>query len=89
MSDKISDIRDVSNFFHRLVEEVVNAHPDEDFSNYINERTYTAGDAALRNRLMLQCFAVCVKSGVDIYDLMQEIYLAETGLNKHIPGPSR
>ena len=89
----INDINDVSRFFQDLFNEGVNAHPDEDFSQYINtetgEATYTDDDAIIRNHLMQRSFEVCDKSGVDIYDLMQEIYLKETGLDKFIPLPSK
>ena len=37
---------------------------------------------------MEQCFEVCEKNGVDIYDFSMEIYLKETGLDKFIPLPS-
>ena len=37
---------------------------------------------------MNQCFTVCEKNGVDIYDTMSEVALKETGLDKFIPLPS-
>lgn len=89
----ILTVEDVAAFFKNLFEEGVNAHPDEDFSQYINsethEETYTSKEAAVRNKLMDKSFDVCKKAGVDIYDLMQEIYLQETGLDKFIPLPSQ
>lgn len=89
----INNIEDVSTFFHDLFKEGVNAHPDEDFVQYVNgetgEDTYTPEEAALRNGLMNKSFEVCESSGADIYDLMQEIYLTETGLDRLIPLPSQ
>jgi hypothetical protein len=88
----ILTIEDVSSFFKTLVKEGVNAHPDEDFSQYINsethEDTYTPHDAAVRNNLLHKSFNICESMGVDIYDLMQEIYLKNTGLGLYMPLPS-
>lgn len=38
---------------------------------------------------MEQCFEVCEKEGVDIYDIMLEVSLIETGMDKFIPLPSQ
>lgn len=88
----ILTIEDVFSFFKSLVEEGLNAHPDEDFSQYINsvthEDTYTPQESAIRNNLMHKSFNVCERMGIDIYDFMQEIYLKETGLDLYIPLPS-
>lgn len=92
MIGEINNLKDVSDFFYGLFKEGINAHPDDDFSQYINtetgEPTYMPDDAEMRNHLMRKSFEVCDKSGIDIYDLMQEIYLKETGLDKYIPLPS-
>jgi hypothetical protein len=92
MVAEILGIADVKEFMRELVQEGTNAHPDEDFSNYVNMNTglpsYTAEEAAERNRLMNQCFNVCEAAGQDVYDVMQEIFLTETGLDKFIPLPS-
>lgn len=37
---------------------------------------------------MNECFEFCDKEGLDIYEIMLEVTLVETGLNKHIPLPS-
>jgi hypothetical protein len=75
------------------VEEGTNAHPDEDFNNYVNMESgalaYTPDEASLRNRLMSRCFDICESAGLDVYDVMQEVFLMETGLNKYIPLPSQ
>ena len=38
---------------------------------------------------MRSCFEVCEKEGVDIYDVMLEVSLIETGMDKFIPLPSQ
>ena len=92
MLKQINTSNDVVAFAKQLIKEGVNFHPDDDFKNYINletaEPTYSNEEAELRNELMNQCFAVCEKSGVDIYDTMSEGALKETGLDKFIPLPS-
>ena len=50
---------------------------------------YTPDEATDRNLLMGQCFAVCEAAGQDVYSVMQEIFLIETGLDKYIPLPSQ
>ena len=89
MIDKITNLEDVEHFIKSLVQEKVNAHPDEDFNNYLNvetdEASYSSAEAETRNQLMKESFDVCEKAGVDIYDFMQDIYLTETGLDKFIP----
>ena len=76
-----------------LVAEGTNAHQDEDFNDYVNikygEPTYTVEEAALRNALTEQCFDVCKIQGGDIYDIMQDIFLKDTGLDQQIPVPSQ
>ncbi|MGN0224989.1 MAG: hypothetical protein ACI4A7_02780 [Prevotella sp.] len=70
----INKVRDVELFFQYLVEErKLNFHPDEDFINYVSyssgERTFTDEECQLYNRLMDECFDVCKKAGVDIYEV--------------------
>ncbi|MBB6128628.1 hypothetical protein [Mucilaginibacter lappiensis] len=93
MISEIKNIKDVECFMKQLVAEGTNAHPDEDFNNYVNmesgEPAYTLEEAALRNSLMEQSFDVCDLCGVDVYSVMQEIFLIETGLDKYIPLPSQ
>jgi hypothetical protein len=92
MLNQIKDIRDVVTFSKQLIKEGVNFHPDDNFNDCIiletQEPTYTKEEADFRNKLMNQCFAVCEKNGVDIYDTMREVALQETGLDKFIPLPS-
>lgn len=93
MLSQITTIEDVKVFTKMLVAEGTNVHPDEDFRNYVNTEsgadTYTPEEAALRNKLMNESFQVCEESDEDIYNIMQEIFLVETGLDKYIPLPSQ
>jgi hypothetical protein len=93
MITRIGTLEDVKIFVKQLVEEGLNYHPDDDFSQYINiqtdEPTYSPEQASLRNELNIQCFEVCEVLGVDIYDVAQEVFLIETGLDKYIPLPSQ
>jgi len=93
MINEIKNPADVEIFVIQLVAEGLNYHPDDDFENYVNTETdepsYTADEAKIRNNLNQQCFAVCKKFNIDIYDLTQEIFLKETGLDKFIPLPSQ
>ena len=92
MLKQINTSNDVVVYAMQLVKEDVNFHPDDDFNDYINLETqkpsYTKQEADIRNALMSQCFEVCQKNGIDIYDTMSEVVLKETGLDKFIPLPS-
>ena len=92
MIKAIYTMDDVEIFTKELIEEGDNIHPDDDFRDLINTETnepsFTEEEAEIRNKLMEQCFEVCEKNGVDIYDFSMEIYLKETGLDKFIPLPS-
>ncbi|MDO3643490.1 hypothetical protein [Mucilaginibacter sp. L3T2-6] len=92
MIQEIHNLEDVTTFFHDLIEEGVNAHPDELFENYVSMETgepvFTAEQAAHRDLLMETSFNLCEKAGIDIYDMMQEIFLKDTGLDQFIPLPS-
>jgi hypothetical protein len=92
MITNILTIGDVEDFMRQIIAEGTNAHPDEDFHNYIiiatGEPSYTPEEAATRNNLMSQCFDVCNVAGQDVYSVMHEIFLIETGLDKFIPLPS-
>lgn len=77
----ITTIQDVKDFADYLVNvEHVNFNPDEDFRSYINYKTntptYTEAEAIKRNNLMEQCFNVCKRYGLDIYNVMGN-YLKE------------
>lgn len=74
-TDHINSIDDVTAFASYLINDLgINMHPDNDFAEYIcyetRERTFTEEEAAIGNRLMDECFEVCEKNGVDIYELL-------------------
>jgi hypothetical protein len=93
MITKIETSGDVKAFAKQLIAEGVSFHPDDDFNDYVifktGKRCYTKKQAEVRNKLMDECFAVCEKEGTDIYAIMLEVTLIETGLNKYIPLPSQ
>lgn len=93
MITKIETTEDVKAFAIQLIAEGVSFHPDDDFYDYVNFKenkpTYTKEEADSRNELMSICFEVCEKEGVDIYDVMLEVSLIETGMDKFIPLPSQ
>jgi hypothetical protein len=92
MITEIKSINEVELFFKQLFKEGTNAHPDDNFCDYVNLETgaptYTKDAAEFRNNLMAQSFDICEAAGLDIYDVIQEIYLKESGLDKFIPLPS-
>lgn len=92
MITQIQTSEDVKSFAKEIIADGVSFHPDDDFKDYVyfreNKRCYTDDEAGLRNDLMDQCFNVCEKEGVDIYGLMLEVTLKETGMDKYIPLPS-
>jgi len=91
MTTQIQTIDDVKSFAKQIIAEGVAFHPDEDFNNYVNfienKPSYSKKEADLRNKLMSSCFKFCKKEGVDIYDVMLEVTLTETGMDKFIPLP--
>lgn len=79
-NDHIQNIDQVKAFASYLVNDLsVNFHPDNDFTEYVcyetGERTFSDEEAAIGNRLMDECFEVCEKGGVDIYELLLPILL--------------
>lgn len=86
MIRKIKNTENIITFAKQLVKEGVSFHCDDDFNDYVNfktnQKTYTKQKANFRNELMEQCFKVCEKNGVDIYSVMNEVLMQETGLNK-------
>jgi hypothetical protein len=93
MIREIKTIKDVLDFAKQIIDEGVSFHPDDDFNDYVyfkeNRPCYTKEEADFRNELMQQCFAICEKEGVDIYETMLEVTLKETGMDKFIPLPSQ
>jgi hypothetical protein len=72
---KIETIQDVKDFaeYIKVVDDAA-ISPDDSFSEYVcyktMEPTYTKEQAQERDKLMEQCFAVCEREGVDIYELL-------------------
>ncbi len=89
MIKKIENTKDVITFAEQIIKEGVSFHCDDDFNDYVNfvtkKQTYTTQQANFRNELMEQCFEVCERNGVDIYSVMNEVLVNETGLNKFMP----
>lgn len=92
MIRSVKTIGDVKTFLTQIIGEGTCIHPDDDFKDIVNtktgEVTYNKDEAALRNKLMQECFAVCESTGQDIYDLGLTIHLKKTGLDKYIPLPN-
>ena len=92
MATQIQTIDDVKSFAKQIISEGVSFHPDDDFNEYVNladnKLCYSKQDADLRNELMSECFEACNNEGIDIYDVMLEVTLIETGMDKFIPLPS-
>lgn len=84
----IKTMDDVKTFFQQLLEEGLNFHPDEDFTNYINcetrEDTYSRTEAELRNRLMDEAFEICEQNNLCIYELGNGMTLRYTGLDIYL-----
>lgn len=89
MIKKIENTKDVIAFAKQIVKEGVSFHCDDDFNDYVNFKTnqqiYTKQQADFRNYLMERCFKVCEKNEVDIYNVMNEVLMKETGLDKFMP----
>ena len=89
MIQSIASVNDVEAFAKQLIAEGVSFHPDDDFNDYVyfkeNKPCYTKVEAEERYNLMHQCFEVCEKNGVDIYSLMLDVTLKETGMDQYIP----
>ena len=65
---------DVGRFFFWLVFDCkVNFHPDDDFENYVcektGERTFTDEQCRRLNAVMEECFRVCEQYRRDIYEI--------------------
>lgn len=92
MIDIIKTVTDVQTFAKQLVAEGVSFHPDDDFKDFIfikeNTPCSTDVEAEKRNQLMKQCFEVSERDGFNIYSIMLEVSLEETGMDKYIPLPS-
>ena len=74
MIQEINTREDVELFTQQLIKEGTLFHPDDDFLDCINyttkEATYSEMEANSRNQLMNQCFDVCSKLDLDVYQIM-------------------
>lgn len=93
MLSTIKTIADVVEFARQLISEGTSFHPDDDFTNIVSIETgeayYSLEAASLRNKLMDECYAICQNENKDIYSLMLEVTLKETGMDQNIPLPSQ
>jgi hypothetical protein len=88
MITEINTTEAVKEFAKQIIAEGVSFHTDDDFNDYVVFKTskpfYTNKQAEIRNK----CFTVCENEGTDIYGIMLEVTLIETGMDKFIPLPS-
>ena len=86
MLTQITIVRDVQAFAKQLINEGVSFHPDDDFNEYVffkeNRPCYSEEEAKCRNELMQQSFDICDRDNVDIYSVMLEVTLKETGMDR-------
>ena len=82
MYDKTKEIKtisDVQDFFCYLtLEEKVNFHPDDSFSDYVNEydgARFSDEEVQILDNRMKECFDVCEREAEDIYDIAFDIML--------------
>ncbi|MEN2434931.1 hypothetical protein AAH994_05920 [Weeksellaceae bacterium A-14] len=84
MITEIKNINDVKVFANYLVEvENLSFHPDDDFNDYITSEQkpfYSKSEAELRNKLMNDCFKVCNKNNLDIYEIILPIIQQPVGI---------
>lgn len=91
MIDKIEKIEDIKLFAKEIIDNGVSFHPDDDFNDYVyfntGEPIYTKEEADVKNKLMEECFIFCEKEGLEIYEIMLEVIMVETGLDQTMPLP--
>lgn len=92
MISQINSIDDVRTLVKDLVKEGVNFHPDDDFRSYmcynnngVIEPFFTEEEADFRNNLVTQCFEVCDREGVEVYEVALEVFLAHAKLGEFFP----
>lgn len=82
----IKSVKDVEAFFHHIVfERKVNFLPDDMFEDCVSceggINTFKIDECAIYNRLMDECFRVCVNEGVDIYSIGLKELQTALGIN--------
>ncbi len=77
MKIEIRTIQDVKDFANSLLRnDGLAFHPDDDFQSYSFKENdviipfFTKEEAIIRNKLMDDCFKICDKNSVNIYDIM-------------------
>lgn len=74
---KITDMSHVYGFIYQICQEGILFHPDVSFSEFTNVKTgqpsFTKEESKRRDELMLSCFDVCEKNGLDIYQVSMDI----------------
>ena len=91
MISQINSIDDVRTLVKDIVKEGVNFHPDDDFRNYmcynngVIEPFFTEEEAEFRNNLVTQCFEVCDREGVEVYEVALEVFLTEAKPGEFFP----
>ncbi|MGF7217074.1 hypothetical protein GGR92_003241 [Spirosoma lacussanchae] len=80
MISDIKSIADVQEFARQLVAEGLTGgfHPDDSFHDFVaanGSSLYTPEEAAVRNRLLEQCFEVC---GDSVYEIIGRVTLRDT-----------
>jgi len=77
----INNIADVVRFFQFLYDEFDLAfHPDDAFIDYVDGHgnlTFTEEEALVLDEKMEECFFLCEKAGLDLYEIGHEIQLRE------------
>ena len=80
---KINATKDVENFLHYLVNPQglnlgMSIHPDDAFEDYIHngKRVFSDEEATILNQTMIECFNVCERNSVDIYEIAYKYAIA-------------
>ncbi|MBP9995327.1 MAG: hypothetical protein KBT67_10425 [bacterium] len=78
----ITTKNDVIDFAKHLVNfHNISFHPDDDFADYFDSSN--TDEISLYNRLNEECFSVCEKLGVDIYQIHYEIQYEQLQKNRN------
>ena len=80
---KINATKDVENFLQYLVNPQglnlgMSIHPDDAFEDYIHngKSVFSDEEATILNQTMAECFNVCERNGVDIYEIAYKYAIA-------------
>jgi hypothetical protein len=83
----IVSIENVKEFFHSLIYDFdLNFNPDNDFSDYTNNKTekatFNKAECKRLNESLAECWEVCRNNNVSIYEIGLEILNARTSEDK-------